>query len=75
MSPEQTIQNTLRDLPSIDRVTALMASLIDESDAAMAVACLIGAAAVMARRLPPADRLAIAWIMLERAQEIDAKWN
>jgi hypothetical protein len=77
-SPEdiRTTHAALFNAPVEDRLSALMVSLIEGNPgAANGVCALINAAGIMARLLPPAERLAIAWMMLEELERINAKWN
>ncbi len=63
------IHDTLTELPLIDRLSALCCSIIADDPRAMpAVASLIQVAGVMARQLQPAERLAIAWCLLEEVE-------
>jgi hypothetical protein len=72
----RTIQDTLQGLPLSDRLSALMCSIIvDEPRAAEAIADFISCAGMMARMLPPAERLRICWALLEEVQAVGARWN
>lgn len=58
------------------RASALIVSLIeDEPCAPVAVLTMISAAARMARHLPPAQRLRIAWHLAESALSLSTRWN
>jgi hypothetical protein len=59
-----------------DRLSALLLSVIsDEPRACDAVLDLISVSAMLARQLPAAARLRIAWHMLGEIQAIGARWN
>jgi hypothetical protein len=60
LAPTGAINAVLLGLPMIDRLSALTCSILtDEPRATYAVADLIGVAGMMARQLPPAERLTI----------------
>ncbi len=64
------------NVPMEDRLAALACAVISDAPRACDAVCdLISLAAVLARQLPPAARLAIAWHMLEEIQAINAKWT
>jgi hypothetical protein len=76
MSPEEKIDAALRELPALDRASALVVSLIqDEPCVPAAVLTLVSVAARMARYLPPSQRARITWHLLECAEALDAQWN
>ncbi len=57
-----------------DRLAALMCAIIsDEPRAAEAIADFIAVSGIMARQLPPAQRLRIAWALVEEAQAVGAR--
>ncbi len=59
-----------------DRLSALMYSIIsDEPRASEAIMDLVAVTGMMARQLSAAQRLRIAWTMLEEVQAIGARWN
>lgn len=72
----RVIQDTLVDLPLIDRMSALVCSIIADDPRAMQAVCnIVSVAGIMARQLPPPQRLAIAWALLDEIERINAKWN
>jgi hypothetical protein len=76
MAPEEKIDAALRELPPLDRVTALIISVLeDEACAPAAALTLISVGARMSRHFSPSQRLAIAWRLLEEAERIGAQWN
>jgi hypothetical protein len=81
MSPDEqravrVIHETLVALPVEDRLTALACSIVaDEPNAMHAVADMISFVGMMARLLPPPQRLALVWRMREEMEQINARWN
>lgn len=66
----------LREMPMADRLAALVCASVEENPGAgRSVAAIIALTGIMARCLPPAERLAISWLMLEEIERINAKWN
>ena len=66
----------LREMPMADRCAALVCSIVDENPGAgRSVAAIIAIVGIMTRCLPPAERLAISWLMLEEVERINAQWN
>jgi hypothetical protein len=72
----RVLHDALVGLPLHDRLAALVCSIIADDPRAMhAAANMISVAGIMARRLSPAERAAIAWHLLATAEEIDARWQ
>ncbi len=70
------INDALLAYPLHDRLAALMCAIIsDEPRATEAIMDLIAVTGMMTRQLSPAERLRIAWTMLEEEQAIGARWN
>jgi hypothetical protein len=70
------INDALIDVPMHDRLAALMCSIVsDEPRATEAICDFVAVTGMMARQLPAAQRLRIAWAMLEEVQAIGAQWN
>jgi hypothetical protein len=70
------INDALLQCPMSDRLTALLLSIIsDEPHACDAVLDLISVSAMLARQLPAAQRLHIAWHMLEEIEALNVQWN
>ncbi len=70
------VNDALQAVPMHDRLAALMCAIVsDEPRAAEAIADFIAVSGIMARQLPPAQRLRIAWAMLEEIQALNARWN
>jgi hypothetical protein len=72
----QDINEALQQCPMSDRLSALLLSIVsDEPNACDAILDLISVSGMLARQLSPAQRLRIAWHMLEEIQAIGARWN
>ncbi len=70
------INDALLACPMHDRLAALMCAIVsDEPRAREAICNFIAVTGMMVRQLSPAQRLRIAWAMLEEVQAIGAKWN
>jgi hypothetical protein len=70
------VNDALLNVPMPDRLAALMCSIVsDEPRATHAIYDFVAVAGIMARQLPPAQRLLIAWALVEEAQAIGARWN
>ncbi len=70
------INDALLACPMHDRLAALMCAIVsDEARAADAIADFVGVTGIMTRQLAPAQRLRIAWAMLEEIQALNARWN
>ena len=70
------VNDTLRDLPLLDRVAALCASLIHEEPRAPEALCvLVTVALMLAKHLPPEQQTAVSWYLSEAQSELEAKWN
>jgi hypothetical protein len=73
---EADVHAILVDLPLIDRIAALVVSIIDRDPRApFAIAGLIVAAQLMAKHLPPEQRAAIAWHLAAAIEELEVRWN
>ncbi len=67
----RAINDALLNCPMPDRLAALACAIISDEPKACYVICdLISVAGVLARKLPAAERLAIAWHMLEEIETI-----
>jgi hypothetical protein len=79
MRHEENVHAThamLRELPMADRLAALVCAIIEgEPGAAHSVAAIVNVVGIMTRCLPPAERLAISWLLLEEVEKNSAKWN
>ncbi len=70
------VNDALLGVPMHDRLAALCCAVVsDAPDACNAVLDLISVAAILGRQLPPAQRLAVAWHLVEQAREVAARWN
>ncbi len=70
------VNDALQAVPMHDRLAALMCAIVsDEPRAAEAIADFVAISGIMARQLPPAARLRVAWALIEEAQAIGAQWN
>jgi len=70
------LHDVLAGLPLHDRLAALVCSIIaDDPRAPQAVANIISVVAMMAKHLPPAERAAIVWHVLDTFEGIDARWQ
>ncbi len=70
------VNDALLQCPMSDRLSALMYSIIsDEPRASEAIMDLVAVTGMMARQLSAAQRLRIAWTMLEEMQALNARWN
>jgi hypothetical protein len=78
--PQPTDARALHDvlvtMPLEARLSALVVSIVlDDPRAVSAVASIIGVAGIMARRLSPGERAALAWALREEAENLDATWQ
>ncbi len=72
----RAINDALLNCPMPDRLAALVCSILsDEPYAAFAICDVVSVAGIMARQLPQAQRLLVAWALVEEAQAVSAKWN
>ncbi len=69
------INDALLACPMHDCLALMCAIVSDEPRAAEAIADFVAVAGMMARQLPSAHRLRIAWALLEEVQAVSAKWN
>ncbi len=75
-SDAQVLNDVLAGLSLGDRIVALIFSVIErDPEAAYAVNALITAATFMGRQLSPVQREALAFLMHEAADELNAKSN
>ncbi len=73
---DRLIHDVLCSVTPADRVVALACAILDsDASTADAVVSLVAITRVMSRRLPDAQRLAIAWALLESAEDLNARWN
>lgn len=72
----QTVNDTLRDLPLLDRVAALCASLVHEEPRAPEALCvLVEVALMLAKHLPPSQQVAVQWHLQNAIEDLRAQWN
>jgi hypothetical protein len=70
------INDALLQCPMSDRLAALACSVISDAPCATeGLLDLLGVTGMLARQLPPAARLRIAWALFEQSQDVAAKWN
>jgi hypothetical protein len=70
------INEALTGLPLLDRMAALIASIVERDPRApFAIALLIETAKVMTRCLPIEQRTAVVWYLNAAAAELEARWN
>jgi len=75
MPPDvEAIERALADLPTVDKLTLLVASLIVD-DAAETVKNLVEATTALAKRLPPNERCAASNLLREAALEVRWQYN
>ncbi len=73
----QKTNEILRDLPLLDRVAALLCSLIhEEPRAPEAIIVALEALMILTRNLPPSQQTAVAWHLQSAIEELrTTRWN
>ncbi len=72
----KSVNDALQSVPMHERLAALACAIVsDEPRATEAICDFVAVAGMMTRQLSPAQRLRVAWAMLEELEAIGARWN
>ena len=72
----QRTNDALRDVPPLDRLAAICASIIhEEPRAPFAICVLIEVATMLTKHLPPSQQTCVAWHLQSALEELRTKWH
>ena len=72
----QKTNDALGDIPVLDRVAALCASILYEEPAApFAICVLVEVATMLTKNLPATQQSAVCWHLQNAITELKTKWN
>jgi hypothetical protein len=70
------INDALREMPLLDRISALCVSLLhEEPRAPEAIMVLVEVSRVLTKNLPPNQQTAVRWHLQNVIEELKATWN
>ena len=72
----RAINDALRDLPLLDRIAALCASVIhEEPRAPFAICVLVEVAKILTQNLEPSQQTVVRWHLEEVITELRTRWH